>query len=409
VAASLVGKRVRVVYVTNVFPKISETFILNEILEMQNKGIDVHVFAFRNAGETIVQTKFARVRNVTYLPMPSAIVAGLSHLYWLMRNPGGYMRALKIFCIPSNERWPFTRCLPHVAEIAKLRPNHVHAHFGDAPADMALLINLLTNVTFSFTTHGYDIFNTRTLKYKSKSHYAKSIVVVSEWNRRFMVEKWGIDERKTHVVHCGVDFELVDRFRQGNHENAHSAAAATIEKSNRPLIVSVARLHHEKRLDVLVRACGRLRDQHVDFHCCIVGEGEERRSLTDLIRSMGLDDRVQLLGALTQEEVFRLLLRSAVKVLPSRSESMPVVLIEAMALGIPVIGPDIRGVSELIDHGVNGFLIQPEDVDGMADLIKNLLTDEDLRIRFAAKGMEKVRRGFNLRHETDKLVKIWTN
>ncbi len=384
----------KVAYILDVFPKISETFILNEILEVQRQGVDVHVFSMARPEELVVHDQIKAVKNIDYLERPTACRIVTNHIWFIFNRPRQYMRALSVACNPRNQIWRhFLFKLGHTRDILRLKPDHIHAHFGQASSNMAMLVNLLTNIPYTFTTHGYDIFVSPPKNYKVKSALAKKHVAVSEYNKRYIIEKFKVDEKKIAVVHCGVDFTRVFPEPKNIREN---------------IIVSIARLEHIKGLDVLVKACHLLKKEGMVFECLIAGEGSERGNLETLIHNLELVKEVKLLGDKTQDQVFDLLSRAKIKVLPSRSESMGVALMEAMVMKVPVIGPNVRGVSELIQDGKNGFLVDPENDDILAEKIKILMNDSKLRLCFKEEGYKKVKDGFNLQQETGKLVSIWT-
>ena len=220
-------------------------------------------------------------------------------------------------------------------------------------------------------------------------------MTISSYNRDFIAARCADHARsRIHVIHCGVDLRYFVPAPNGKKGNT---------------ILCVARLDRQKGLDCLIRACALLAEQGTDFQCVIAGDGPERGSLEHLIAELGLSERVVLLGSKTQDQVRELLLKAAIKVLPSRSEGIPVALMEAMALKVPIISTRIMGIPELIEDGVSGFLVPSDDVDALADRMHTLLTDEKMRHRFAENGYAKVSRDFNLKTETDKLMALWSS
>lgn len=385
-----------VTYIVDAFPRISQTFILNEVLEVQRQGITVQVFSLDRPNEPVVHPGVAEVRHILYPPKGRRSRLLSAHGYWFLTRPRRYIKALFYAVRHSggNTAALFFKKINWVSFISRTRPDHLHAHFGHRSASLAMLASMLTGVRYTFTSHGYDVFVTPPDDYPIKTKLAKRHIAVSEYNRQYLARRFGIPDKKISVIHCGVD------FRPSMPRHTPQAM---------PRVISVARLEPEKALDVLVQACAMLKKEGMAFHCLIVGEGTERVALECLINDLGLQDVVRLAGALPQNRVFELLAESTVKVLSSRSEAMGVALMEAMAIGVPVIGPRVNGVGELVEDGKEGFLVPPGDVACLADRLKRLLLDKELRDVFAQRAYQKVKAQFNLECEVQKLLEIWRN
>ncbi|GEM_PF-29553 len=386
----------RVAYIVHKFPKISETFILNEILEMRKKGVQVSVFALEDPGETVRHPLVERVGPVTYLRRDRSLISRCgAHLYWAARRPLKYLRTLCLAVgVGAGIRKAFLLDLDMAVRIDRSRPQRVHAHFGDHAADAALLFHMVSGTRFSFTTHSYDIFRFPPKNYRIKSRLADRHITISEYNKRYLVEHFGVDPGNVRVIHCGVDRSRLE-----------AVAASRAEVSG--LLVTVARLHHDKGIDVLARACRLLKDRGVSFRAEVIGDGPERGALERLIAQLGVGDVLTLLGNRTQDEVFDRLVHASCLVLPSRLEGIPVSLMEAMALGVPVITTRICGIPELVRDGENGFLVESEDAEALAERITRLLGDRALRERFVQAARRKVAEEFDQITETDKLLALW--
>ncbi|MFH1440643.1 MAG: glycosyltransferase family 4 protein [Candidatus Omnitrophota bacterium] len=382
----------KVIYILHVFPKISETFILNEILEVQRKGITVEVFAFARTKENKVHDSFKEVQSVNYFSNWRFFAKISAHFYWLFKHPLRYMKVIFIALNMKNGIFKvFLWDLDNVLLVSKRSPEHIHAHFGTRAADLSMLINLLTNIPFTFTTHRYDVFDSPPKNYRLKSKLAKKHITISQFNERYLIDRFNVNKNDIEIIHCGVNcYDKVQR-----------------NKNNFPVITCVARLEKTKGLDNLIKACNILKREGVVFSCNIVGNGSERARLAMQIKDYGLLNEVNLLGDKTQKEVFDLMSSSSMIVLPSRSEGIPVSLMEAMALRIPVISTKINGIPELIENEKNGFLVSVDDVKDLTEKIKKLIENKQLREIFVENGYKKVKDKFNLEKETDKLIKIW--
>lgn len=383
----------KVAYILTSFPSISKTFIINEIVAMQDKGVEINVYSFFDPGEKVMHPKVKLIKNILHFKPRQWKKILFAHIYWLFRKPAGYFSCFCLALTPSNKLLRiFLSDLVHVREVYSFKPDLLHAHFGGRPADFCMLVKLLTGIPFTFTTHGYDIHRQPCGNLRLKTLQSYRHITISEFNKLTLSEMFRAPIEKISVIRCGIDFK-------------YPLPVAKPGKDN--LIISVARLEHIKGLDVLIRACKILEDRGIDFFCRVIGGGPEKTYLEKLIIELGLRNKISLEGALTHDKVFGFLEKSALMVLPSRSESLSVALMEAMACRVPVIGPDLMGNPELVTNGVSGFLVRPEDVEGLADRMIRLLGDDLLRSKFCSLAYEKVRRSFNLETETDKLFNVW--
>lgn len=382
----------KVVYLVGTFPAISETFILNELLELQRIGVEVLIFARCRGQSQLVHAEACQVPAVHYAD-PSPLQWLWGHWYWLCRRPLRYLQlvALAVYSGPSAIRTFITR-LVDAAKIMQSRPNHIHAHFGYDSADLAMFTSVLSGIPFTFTTHGSDLYVRPSRNYAIKSRLALKHITISLFNKRYLVQHLRVRDQDVEVVRCGIDFS---NFVPGG------------ELRTRRQIICVGRLEEMKGMDTLIQACKILHDDGLECEAIIVGEGSERDNLERQITELGLENIVRLLGSKTQDEVRRLLKSSLVKVLVSRREGIPVALMEAMALRIPVIGSAVYGIPELIEDERTGYLVQPNDPSALASRIKQLLLDPKLRESLAERAYQKVYREFNLSLEVKRLYGIW--
>ncbi|MBF0571956.1 MAG: glycosyltransferase family 4 protein [Candidatus Omnitrophica bacterium] len=360
---------------------------------MQRKGVSITVYSCYKVNESKIHKKVKEVKEVIYFDRFKFFNQIYAHFFWFFRNPCKYLRLLFFSLKRSNGIFKlYLKYLYEVILIERSNPEHIHAHYGCIASDMSLLVHLLTGIPFTFTSHGVDIFFSPPQNYKIKTKLSKKHITISEYNKNYILTKFRVDENKLAVIHSGIDFSQNFPDPKNREEN---------------LIISVARLEHKKGIDNLIKACLRLKGKNINFQCLIVGEGTERLILENLINDYDLTNEVKLLGFMTQDEVFELLSKARIKILPSRSETMGVALMEAIAMRVPVIGPNVLGVPELIEDNVSGFLVNPDDVDTLADKIRILLTNDKLRSSFSEIAYKKITIDFNLKIETDKLLSIW--
>jgi colanic acid/amylovoran biosynthesis glycosyltransferase len=388
----------RIAYVMSRFPKVTETFVLTEILELERRGVRVDVYPLLRESEQIMHPAAKPVvARAHYLPFVSRPVIA-SQLWWLRRRPRAYLGAL---CDALRGTWGsvnfFAGALaifPKVAHAARLmerdQVRHVHCHFANHPALAGFVIHRLTGIPFSFTAHGSDLHVDRHML-AEKVAEAAFVTTVSEFNRDVIIRHCGgRGSDKVHVIHCGVD---TGAFAP----NGASAAAG------RPLrVLCVGTLHEVKGQSHLVEACRRLAATGVDVHCTLVGDGPDRDRLARQIETASLGGRVVLRGALTRGEVIAALHDADVVAAPSvparngKREGIPVALMEAMAAGVPVVASDLSGIPELVEHDVTGLLVPPGDAEAIAAAIARLAADPQLRERLAASARERVCRDFAL-------------
>jgi len=276
--------------------------------------------------------------------------------------------------------------------IERMKPDHLHAHFGTWTADMAMLAGLLTGVPYTFTTHSYDIFTFPAANLALKSRLAKKHITISQYNKNYLVQEFKVRPEDIAVVHCGVDFTKIPSEKNRAMSNK---------------IVTMARLEKTKGLDHLIRVYAKLHGRGCDFEAILIGDGTERHHLEKLVADLGLKLRVRLLGNRTQNNIFEILLTCRLMVMTSTVEGIPVSLMEAMAFKIPVIASRITGIPELIEDGRSGFLIDPKDADDLVVKIERLLKDEPLRAQFTENGYRKVEKEFDLKTEVAKLSDVW--
>ena len=393
------------------FPKLSETFVLYEMLELERIGVRVEVFPLVREREVTMQPGaedlVARAHDFRLASRP--VLAAQWH--WLRRRPRRYL-ATWGRAILGNARSPkfLVRSLAVVPlgaafarRIEALDIDHVHAHWATHPALAAWVIGRLTGRTYSFTAHAHDIYVERPML-DEKLRGAAFAVTISDYNLRLLTGWYGRLADRVEVIHCGVD-AAVFRPRQA------SAAGAGGARADEPYdILSIATLQPQKGHAVLVAAARRLVERGVAIRVRMVGEGEERPALEAAIAAAGLTDRVLLLGRQPRDRIAELLGEADVVVQPSivlpsgKTEGIPVALMEALASGVPVVATAVSGVPELVEDGVTGRLVPPGDADALADALVDLQRDPALASRLAAAGRARVHASFDLRTNTRHLA-----
>jgi glycosyltransferase involved in cell wall biosynthesis len=281
--------------------------------------------------------------------------------------------------------------------------DHVHAHFGTNSAAVALLVHALGGPAFSFTVHGPEEFEKpEALKLREKIAAASFVVVVSEFGRSLLQKT--CDEqswKKIQVIRCGLDSEFLSSTRRENRNGA-----AHIGKR----LICVGRLSPQKAHSVLLEAAGMLAKQGTDFELILVGDGPLRNEIEQQIRDLNLENYVRLRGWLGGGAVREEILAARALVLSSWAEGLPVVLMEAMALGKAVVATRVAGVPELVTDPVHGRLVTAGDAAGLAEAMREvlLLSDEQLK-NIADAAVAQVSLLHNVTTEAAKLAVLFSD
>lgn len=381
------------------FPTVSETFILREVDELERQGRPVRLVplirddppvthpAARPWMDRALFTPWlspeivrANLRALAagprrYLGLLARLVAGT------IREPGILARTLALF--------PKSVYLAGRLEAEGIR--HVHAQFATHPTTMALIVGTLSEIDFSFTAHAHDIFVSHALL-GEKLREAAFVRVISGFNRRYLLQRHPeVDEETIRVVHVGIP--------AGRYADAASGRG---RDDGPPTILSVASLRPYKGVRVLVEACRHLRDAGLDFRCEIVGDGPLRREVEERIARHGLDDVVQLRGAVSEDRIPGLLAGASVFAHPSvvqddgQMDGIPVAIMEAMAAGLPVVTSRLSGIPELVAHGETGFAVEPGSAVDVAEGLATLLEDPDRARALGRAGRRRVEERFRL-------------
>ena len=398
------ARRLKVAYVMSRFPRLSETFVLYELLAVEASGVEVDLYPLIRERADVVHPEAldlcARARFQPFLSLPIL----RSQLHFLRRAPRAYLGALRDLLVGTWGSLNFfvgaLGIFPKVAHAARLMQaegvDHLHCHFATHPAAAGFVVHRLTGIPYSFTAHGSDLHVDRHMLCTKLSESAFA-VPVSRYNRDVMIDECGERVRsKLVVIHCGVDLGV---FRPAD---APDGGPFTI--------LAVGTLHEVKGQAYLIEACRLLREDRIDVVCKVVGDGPDRKALTRQIAAAGLEERVILLGRRDRSQVSQLLRTAHVLAAPSvptkrgKREGIPVVLMEAMASGLPVVASRISGIPELVENDVSGLLVPPRNPRALADALARLHSDPTLRRTFARAGRTKVEAEFDLRKNAAELV-----
>lgn len=386
----------RIGYVVWRFPKLSESFILREMNELERLGWHIDVFRYTCPDEPVLRPEAERwVARLDRLDTIRHVVR--ANLAWLREDP---LRLLGLYALVAGALWSEPRELGRgllAAAYAALWARrarargicHVHAHFARHPAVAALAMAHLTGITFSFTGHAQDIYHHPDML-RTKVRRARFVVVISRLLRDRYVRPLVAtrDLAHVHVVRCGVETETYQAIQR---RDLHGP----------PRVLTVARLVEGKGLAILIEACRLLKQRGCDVRCQIIGDGPLRDELEQQIAALGLAEYVTLRGACPEADVQRAREEASIFVLPSiitgdRMEGVPVSLMEAMANGIAVISTRTGGIPELVVDGETGVLVDPGDAEGLACAIERLAVDRAWAHQLAEAGQRHVAAEFDL-------------
>jgi glycosyltransferase involved in cell wall biosynthesis len=401
---------VEVAYFLRSWPRLSQTFILSEVLMLEAQGVVVRVVGLEKSGEQLVQPDVSRVRGpIAYLSEllpPSRRGRTLLHLRTFLSAPASYLRALTCVARGSGEHrsgyhnYSGWRCFSMAAAAALLlseegssekRVGHLHAHFAHDPAFVGLLVHLLTGIPFSFTAHARDLYQIEPRALVRRAGKACHVVTCCRANRDYLSSQLPPRFRsRIRLIHHGVDVKVF-----------HPPESRPCSQLPAPRLVAVARLVEKKGLSDLIRACHILAQREVGFSCVIYGEGPQKAELESLIEFSGLADRVRLMGSCTQSELVNAYHEADIFVLTpfvtneGDRDGIPNVVMEAMASALPVLVTDSGGIGDIVLDGVNGLVVRPRDVEGIAGGLDLLLGDADLRAQLGAAARRTVAGGFD--------------
>lgn len=381
-------------YVLRKFPVLSETFVLNELLALEERDVPLHVFSIHRPNDPRFHEELPRLKaRVSYLPDLAEAGKLLRHARRARQKFGSrFWKTLGwVISLRRPELlWRFLQAAYVANEARRLRVRHLHAQFANRPATVALLASRLTGIPFSFTAHATDIFKTtvdqRALRNKVES--ASWVVTVSDFNRDYLLGVTGTSPEKVVVVRNGI---RLDQFTPGSPPTSLPFR-----------MVCVARLVEKKGLPDLLEACALLRDRGLEFQLGIVGKGNLRNELESLIARRKLRDHVRLLGPHTHGEVLsryreaHLCVLSAVVGRDGNQEGLPVSIVEALACGLPVVSTPIAGIPEAVLDGYNGLLVPPGDPAALAAALERVMQEPGLYDRLRSNARPSVVDNFDL-------------
>ncbi len=388
----------RLAYIAPELGAVTGTFVYREIYGLRRRGFEVVPFGTMRPKDCVVSEEArALIDECTYLYDRSPAATLPRALTMAARHPRRFAKTIALAagdCLTARTAratdrvkllWHSLVGVAFASELAERGIDHVHAHFAHVPTSIAMYGASMAGISYSFTCHANDIFE-RGVALREKVARSAFAVCIAEDGRRFL-ERAGCAPHQLHVVRCGVDPEAYPlRKARGPNPSRY--------------VLAVGRLVEKKGFSDLVQAARLLRDRGVTCTVRILGDGPLRSELEAAVRRDNLNATVELLGSQPHEKVRRMLEQADVFVLPcvvastGDRDGIPVALMEAMALGVPVVSTTVSGIPELIRDGDSGFLVPPHKPDRLADSIERLLSDPELAQQFATRARETMETEF---------------
>jgi colanic acid/amylovoran biosynthesis glycosyltransferase len=397
-----------VAYIANEFPSPLEPYVMDEVTELRHRGVNVICCSGKRVAPNGLslaerafwkETRYCQPVSDEQLMRAARQLASDRHNSWRLLLP--------LVADPNASISRRIRALGHTLmgavlaeQLAPLGVDHIHCHHGYFASWMALVAARLLGIDLSFTLHGSDLLR-RADFLDAKLQACKFCVTVSEFNRQYLLRHYpSTPPDKILVQRLGVD-----------RLPCWSIDLATKGPEHRPFcLLAVGRLHAVKDYSFLIQACSDLRKQGLDFLCWIVGEGPERAALSRQIMKLGLQGRVHLAGHIPRENVSSYYNQADLVVMTSKSEGIPVVLMEAMAHGKLVLAPNITGIPELVEHETTGFLYEPGSREDFVSSVRWIHDNQhalaEIRRAAVAKVANSYHRQRNVRAFVDRFLAL---
>ena len=404
-AMSTPGPPLRMKYlnIVSIFPSLTETFVLRELRTMRQMGCDVVIGQLRPAGRRPTASGFEDLRPCVVPAKLFSMSTLLGILFFALARPKQVWTCSKIVLKSLPDAASFFKLayilLASIGLAYRLRDSgihHVRGHHLHSEAVSAMLIGALLGIPYSFTCHTVKTYYPRRVLVEviQKADF----ILANIFQVKEFLHSLGALDLQVQLVRNGVPLPEFPMRR-------------TEPPADSPVILAVGRLDYKKGFHVLVSACAILRDEGVPFRSVIVGNGDEWSSLLLRRKALALEGHLDLLGSLDFCDVQQWYERATLLAVPSivgpdgSSDGMPTVIIEAFARGVPVVGSSTAGIPEVIQNGVNGFVVPAGSARELASRMKELIASRETRHRFAREARRAVERDFDL----DRNVRVITD
>jgi colanic acid/amylovoran biosynthesis glycosyltransferase len=397
-----------VAYILVAYPSLTKTFVDREITTLRQMGVEIKVFSVYKNNTLLSPPQEDIAREITYLHPYRLKDLFSAYTYFLFHRPGRFFSTLAhLLTRPHPTFLSRRRTLAHFQQgvytsyLLHHDPvQHIHAHFLNQSAIIAMIASRLLDVPYSVAVHASSELFARPMLVKEKLAEAKFIVTCTDYNRKYLNKMDPqFTKQKVRLVYHGLDASQFQRHQT--------------PQSQKRLILSVGQLRERKGFQYLIEACRILRDRHQEFVCRIVGEGPLHEELQLLIEKWHLEQHVILCGALPEEEVIREYEKAYLFSLPAvlgkdgDRDGIPNVILEAMAMELPVVSTRHSGIPEVVKDGVNGLLVPPEDEVALAGAMQSLLDNPRLSKELGRRGRQVVLEKFDPQSNAQVLIDMF--
>jgi colanic acid/amylovoran biosynthesis glycosyltransferase len=394
----------KVVYMLLYFPRLTETFVAEEIHALRSSNIDVQIISLLSPGSGMIHEVSRELLKFTWnTPGLFSLSTWEAQLHFLLKSGRLYFQLLKTLLFQPLPSQPISLLLKRILiflkavtvarHLERLEVDLIHAHFAWLPGAAAWICARLLNKPFSVTVHAYEIFSSKNDLLPLVSKESTHVVAISKYNQGRLEELDNRSVETTSVIHCGINLE---KFEKPNDLDLSPPDDEHIR------IISVGSLVAKKGHDDLIDACHLLSEKGKKFTCTIIGSGPDEFALRQKIREYDLGNQIYLLGSRTQTDIQKAYYKSDVFVLAAKigpdgdQDGLPVVLMEAGKAGLPIISTSISGIPEFVQHKITGWLVPPNDAAALADAINLLADSADLRKQLGKNAQALVNSQFNI-------------
>ena len=390
-------------YILKGYPRISETFISNEILLLEQLGFTMQLFPMRHPRESFCHDSVKQIQaQVDYLPTELLLEFPrllLPNIFLAVKRPTQFQRGLQLAAI-RYKRTGKLATFKHLLQAGFLTNNHLlgnsavahlHGHFAHSPTSVTMFASLLSGTPFSFTAHAKDIYTSNPEQLREKIRLAEFVVTCTGYNKRYLAQIAEGLEIPIHCVYHGIDLKLFSPTTD------HVQCKAPYK------LLTVARMTEKKGLPTLYKALRLLKDKNLAFSHTLIGDGDDRDAILQLVEELQLTDCCQWLGTRTHTEVLKQFEASDLFILGCEiagngdRDGIPNVLVEALAMEVPALSTTVSAVPEILIDGVSGITVAPGNAAAMAESIEKVLTDTELRKQLIQGGRRHTDSNFNNR------------
>lgn len=380
----------KIAYLVSQYPAISHTFILREVLQLRGLGWNLEIASINDPDrpDNDLTQEERREKTQTFYVKQAGFLGAFSACFRaIFTHPLGFLNGLG--CVMKLAKWDIARFCYHLFYFAEALLvgswmerkgiSHLHVHFANPASTVGLIASKIYPITFSLTVHGPDEFyDVPGNSLKEKILGASFVCCISNYAKSQLMRlsdpvHWG----KLEVSPLGVDPEVFAPADSQKGSEDHS-------------LLCIGRLAPSKGQHILIDAISLLVGRGYKVSLELIGDGPDRKSLEKAVQDKGVADSIRFHGAVNQDGIKQYLTKAEVFVLPSFAEGVPVVLMEAMSMGIPCVSTAINGIPELIQTDVEGLLVPPADAEQLARAISALIEDSALRERLGRAGRQKI-------------------